>query len=133
MLHTTSLVFSQNSAYTVFPEAVKAYCGLDSASDSTSTETRPRTSPRTHLKVKVTHRTRLFKLKRIPRSRLRLVQSIENMLQQQAPVAPHSTALATMPIDQKRNLLAQLRKRVTVIEETISKASATLRLLLQCM
>jgi hypothetical protein len=52
------------------------------------------------------------------------------MLQQQAPVTPHPTVLTAMPIDQKRKLLEQLRKRVTVIEETMSKASDALHFLL---
>ena len=133
MLHTSSPLFSLSPACTVLPEAKKPNFVSDSASDSTSTETRPRTTPRTHLKVKVTHRTRLFKLTKTQGSRLRLVASIEHMLQKQAPVVPHSTALTAMPLDQKRNLLAQLRKRVTVIEATISKASAALQLLVQYM
>ena len=66
-----------------------------------------------------------------PRNQIRLIQSIERMLQQQAPVSPHPASLTSMPIEQKKDLLQQLRKRVSVIEDTIGKANEALHVLLQ--
>ena len=138
MSHTTDIISPAFGPSPVFsalsgPEKQPSLTS-DCASDSSTTESQPQTTRSRHLKVKITLRRRLFKLKTTQlRGHLRLIQSIESLLQQQAPETPHSTVLTAMPIDQKRKLLEEIRKRVTVIEETMSKASAALPLLLQYM
>lgn len=104
----------------------------DCASDSTLSDHHTRKTYPRHAKVRITHRNRLYRMKAVhPRNQIRLIQSIERMLQQQAPVSPHPASLTSMPIEQKKDLLQQLRKRVSVIEDTIGKANEALHVLLQ--
>ena len=131
MTNTASPLSSALPTSLSLPSTLKSPQSLpDYASDSTTSDHHK--GPIRHLKVRITRRTRLFKLRVPPsRSHFRLIQSIEGMLQLQAPVTPHP--VAAMPTDQKRSLLGQLCKRVVVIEDTIHKATTALQLLLQYM
>ena len=126
-------ISSPHSLQLPAPQSLKATSPVsDCASDSTTSDHRRHKTPLRHLKVKITRRTRLFKLNTTaPRNQLRLIQSIESMLQQQAPVTSHPAVYTAMPLEQKRCLLGQLRNRVVVIEDTINKASAALQLLIK--